>query len=302
MQRFIFTDDLDGKNSPGSKTIELKHVLEVTGLNGMPVTLNSTNPYGKDGIVVSSITMDARPFSIQFDILGKNFEEAAEERRALTAFFGNKKPKRFEYTRDGFTVYLKDVYLAGVYETGASENRILNGTMQFIATNPYFRKDIDLSKRDFEKALLMYPEEGIVYDSVFDEDKNEYYEVGIEYSTIETSISVENNGDEVSPALIRFYGPAQNPKITNKITDQSMKVAKKIEDGEILEISTEKARIDIIHPDETRSNAFSYIEDDSDTRSEFINLAVGENVFEFVASGGDTGYLEVGGVEYYAGI
>lgn len=290
MQRFIFTDDLDGENSVASKTIELKHVLEVAGLNGMPSTINSTKPYGKDGIAVSSVTMDARPFSIQFDILGKDFKEAADERRELTAFFGNKKPKRFEYTRDDFTVYLKDVYPASVYETGVAEKRILNGTMQFVSTNPYLKRDIPLTSLAFETALLEYVEDGIEYD-----------EDGIEYSTAQTTIIVTNNGDETSPAFIRFYGPATNPKMTNTNTNQSMQVNRDIEKNEILEISSEKAKVEIIHSDNTRSNAFSYIEDNDEVHSEFINLKKGENIFEFSSAGG-TGYLEVGGVEYYAGI
>ncbi|GEM_PF-4693497 len=287
MQRFIFTDDLEGKNSPGTKTIELLHVLEVKGLNGMPSTINGSKAYGKDGITVSSVTMDARPFSILFDILGENFEAAATERRALTSFFGNKKPKRFEYSRDDFKVYLKDVYPAGVYETGVNEKRILNGTMQFIATNPYLKRDIPFSSFAFETAVLEYFEDGI-----------EFPDTGLEYSTAETSITVANNGDEISPALIRFHGPANNPEVINTTTNQKMKVLIEIDSNEYLEVSSETGRVDKIDSENVRHNAFDSISDDS----EFINLAVGENIFNFNSAGGGTGYLEVGGVEYYAGI
>lgn len=282
MQRFIFQEADDE-----TRQIELMHVVEVTGLNGMPVNINSTKAYEQDGVTVSSLTMDARPFSIKFDILGEDFKAAAAERRALTAFFGNKKPKKFIYLRDDFRLYLKDVYPAGIYETGVNEKRILNGTMQFLAANPYFRKDISMPSYSFETPLLEYREEGL-----------EYPGEGIEYSITQPILSVTNEGDDVSPALIRFYGPANNPIITNHTTKQTMTVSKVLGNKDILEITTETGRVEIIDEEGERYNAFNYLQNGS----KFIELAVGVNEIEFGSTEGSTGCLEVCGVEYYAGI
>lgn len=137
MQRFYFTD--------GTTTLELRYVIECAGLNMPPIELTSTRGFGQDGFSVHSVAYGARPFSILFDVRGANAAAAMAERRAVSAFFGTKTAKRFIYEADTFEVYLKDVYIAGAYETGAKEKRILNGTLQFIAASPLFRRDIPFS-------------------------------------------------------------------------------------------------------------------------------------------------------------
>jgi len=280
MQRFIFTD--------GVQTLELEYVINVIGLGTPPVSITST-PKGwrQDGVNVQWAAYDARPFTVEFDVRADNYEAAAAERRAVIRFFADKQPKQLIYMRGAWAAYLYPVYLAGPYETPMREQRVLTGALQFIAANPWFKRDLAPSSAMIEVPLLEYPAAGL-----------EYPAAGIEYSSAETGLLVTNDGDVDADALIRFIGPATTPYVENTTTGQRIEVNRELAAGEVLEINSASGRVDIIDTAGMRHNAFNFITEDSS----FITLAPGENHIEYGSAGGALGYIEIGGTEYYAGV
>ena len=278
MQRFIFYSDTD--------SLELRYVSEATGLGVPSVDIESTKGYRQDGVTVHGVDYQPRVFSLSFGVKGKNFLAAADERRKIARFFADKKPKKFVYMRDNFSVYLYPVYLMGGYETPIASSRLMPSVVQFMAGDPYFKNDIPATSAVIEEPLLEWPEDGL-----------ELPEDGIELSATTTKLMVYNNGDVQSDAIIRFVGPAVTPYVENQTTGERIEVDRELDEGDVLEINSETGRVDIIDVD-GRHNAFNYITDDS----EFITLAPGDNEIEFGSAGGALGYIEIRGIERYAGI
>lgn len=279
MQQYIFGN--------GREKIELKYVSAAEGLGIPTADVISTKRHKQDGETVGSVNYQSRVFSLAFGIAGKSYLAAADERRRITRFFADKKPKFFWYSRENFAAYLYPVYLRDGYDTGTTRSRLLPGVMQFISTNPWYKKDIAPTSVMLEIPLLEYTESGL-----------EWVEGGIELSAAENELALINNGDVEADAVIRFAGPADVPYIENTTTGERTEVNRTLVEGDVLEINSATGRVDII--DGTgRHNAFNFITDTSD----FIHLAPGVNQIKFGSAGaGALGYVEVSGVEYYAGI
>jgi hypothetical protein len=278
VQRYIFHSD--------TESLELKYVSEAEGLGVPPVDIESTKGYRQDGVTVHGVDYQPRVFTLSFGVAGKNFLAAANERRKVARFFADKKPKKFVYMRDNFTVYLYPVYLMGGYETPIASSRLMPGIVQFMAGDPYFKNDIPSTSAVIEEPLLEWPEDGL-----------ELPEEGIELSATTTKLMVYNNGDVQSDAIIRFIGPAVTPYIENLTTGERIEVERTLDEGEVLEINSMTGRVDIIGDGE-RHNAFNFITDDS----ELLTLAPGTNEIEFGSAGGALGYIEIRGIERYASI
>jgi phage-related protein len=283
MQRLFLADD--------ERTIELNNVVDFAGLDAPQFDVSRSRGYGQDGATLNIVTLQERAFSISFDVRGQSYEDAAEQRRQLSAFFGTKKPKRFIYQRGSRRLFLENVYMAGApYETGGKERHVLSGILQMVALNPYLQRDIDSPSVALVAALFEIPDTGL-----------EFVEAGIELSTVQDGVTIVNNGSVPSPAVIRLHGPATSPQITNSTTGQTVAITKTVQEGETLEIDTKRGTVEIIDTEGVRNNAFNYISDDPG-KFEFIELAPGTNTIAFSVSGGSVGYLEVGGYEYHTGI
>lgn len=277
-QKFEFTD--------GVNTVELKYVINATGMGIPPIDIETTQAYKQDGVTVQSVTYQSRAFTLEFDIRGANAAAAEAERKKVLEFFGNKGAKTFTYTRNGNKYYLSPVFMAAAYDPDMHELLAQTGTAQFIAGNPYYKRDIPYTSVQTETPVFEVPQEGV-----------EVTAEGIEFSTAQNKMVLVNSGGVVSPAFIRFVGPATTPYVENTTTNERIEVNREIDAGEELVINTEKHRVDIIDNQGNSHNAFNYIIDGSD----FIHLSPGGNDIAFGAAGG-TGYIEVGGIEYYAGV
>lgn len=279
-QSYKFTD--------GINTLELKYVTAVQGLGTPPVNIATSGVFNQDGVSFNSVWYQARPVTVSFDIRGNNYATAVAERRAVAQFFADKRPKTFIYTRNDWSVYLYPVYLAAPVDTGIDEIRILSASLQFLAANPYLKRDIP-----FSSVALETPE--LEYDEI---SGFEYPLEGAEYSRAQQSFPVVNSGDVNSPTVIHFIGGATNPYVQNDTTGKRVTITKVLESDEMLVIDSEKRTVQVIDKDGNSNNAFQYLQ----AYSEFIELVPGENIISFGSSGGAIGYVEVGGAEYYASV
>lgn len=274
--------------SDGVNVLDLKYVTAVQGLGTPPMNIATSGVFNQDGVSVNSVWYQARSVTITFDIRQNNYAAAVAERRALAQFFADKRPKKFLYTRNDWAIYLYPVYLAAPIDTGIEEIRILSASLQFLAANPYLKRDIP-----FSSVALETPE--LEYDEI---SGFEYPLEGAEYSRAQQSFAVVNSGDVNSPTVIHFIGGATNPYVQNDTTGRRVTITKVLESDEMLVIDSEKRTVQVIDKDGNFNNAFQYLAVDS----EFIELVPGENIISFGSSGGAIGYVEVGGAEYYASV
>lgn len=270
--------------------LTLNWIKDVAGLGIPPVDLTNTRGFRQDGYLIQYAQYQARPFTIAFDIRGESYADVMAQRRAIIAFFGDKRTKTFTVTVDGADEYsLSNVYLSGQFDTGAKELRQLEGVLQFIAGDPFFYKAIGAETLADEAAQLEW--------------ECEYVDGGIEYSNRESAqVTIDYQGDVEAPLTVRFEGPATNPWVENTTTGAKLEVTKEIADGETLEITSGygQKKVEIVNDaTEARTNAFHYIT----SGSVFIQLQPGVNIITFGASAGaSSAAVEISYNELYAGL
>jgi hypothetical protein len=278
-QRFVFQSD--------AETYEIQNIKSVQGLGLPPVKLTSKTYWRRDGLKVNDVGYDARIMTFEWDFDNKTFEEAATQRRSFMRFFADKGPRKLEYTRaDGMTVYLYPVYLAAGSAPAMEEHANLPEAMQFIAENPYFKRNLVVTSVTLETPLLEWPDAGL-----------EWTEQGFECSSASNTLQSANEGDINADTVIRFYGPAVTPFVENTTTGQRFEVDRTLGASDMLEVDSASGRVNIIDGAGVRHNAYNYMTEDS----ELIQLARGVNQIQFGSAGGG-GYIEIGGVEYYASL
>lgn len=116
----------------------------------------------------------------------------------------------------------------------------------------------------------------------------------------EQRVVINNIGDEVTPVVIVFNGPATNPKLTNEATGEYIAVTQTLLTGETLTINTEFGNKSVIFDDGTTEvNRFGYI----DLASTFFQLQIGNNSLFYEAdAGSDTSTVEIRYRNRYVGI
>ncbi|WP_226677188.1 phage tail family protein [Mesobacillus jeotgali] len=107
------------------------------------------------------------------------------------------------------------------------------------------------------------------------------FEFPVEFGERANRETVINQGDDATPVLIQFRGPATNPSVTNETTGESIKVNRPLQEGEVLEVNTAFGNkvVEIVSADGTRTNVFHYI----DLDTQFFQLVTGENVISFAS-------------------
>jgi hypothetical protein len=95
-------------------------------------------------------------------------------------------------------------------------------------------------------------------------------------------VTIDNDGDAPSPVEIYLDGGAIEPKITNKATGEFIKVEQFVSADERLYINTTPGRqeVSIIASDGTKTNAYSYLSDDSD----LFRLSIGLNTITYITT------------------
>lgn len=101
------------------------------------------------------------------------------------------------------------------------------------------------------------------------------------FGNVGSKLTVENDGDTVSPLFIDLMGPLTNPTITNNTTGEFIEIVQNIPEGYSLEINTQKGKKSVVIISDTgeRSNGFHYIDPDST----LFGLAIGKNELEYTA-------------------
>lgn len=90
--------------------------------------------------------------------------------------------------------------------------------------------------------------------------------------------TILNDGHMSTPVEIDFYGPAENPRVTNETTGEYIQVNRSLGEDDVLHITTSFGnKTVVIEHQGVQTNAFHYI--DLDTT--FFELQLGENLISY---------------------
>ncbi len=238
----------------------------ISGEDGLKNEISSYSNYNQDGYSISNEKISHRNIDLTGVLKGNTKQEILNRRELLLKVFNPKLKGQL------------------IYEDG-NIKRIIEC---IIEESPKFSKNNVWRQQKFIVSLIC--------PNPYWED---IYEVGEVISTWiggwkfkfslpfklkqkgESKKNIYNSGHVETPVEIIFKGPALNPKVTNLITGEFIKVDRELTSDDILYITTGfgNKKVEIENAG-VRTNAFNYI----DLDSTFFQLQVGDNMFEYTTA------------------
>jgi Phage tail protein len=264
MQRIIFT------NARG-QSVELKSsapflLQSIDGLGDVDADTQTQKSPFQDGSTYIDSVLQERSISLEIVILADK-STLLEKRQYLASVFNPKLGKGVLRYENGETIREIEAVPDGVptFPSG-QDNRgptFQKAIVNLLCPNPYW-KSMEITEEPTFEPLFQFPFEGV-------------FEMGMQRD----QRIIVNDGDAPAPLIIEFYGPAVNPKITNKTTGEFIKVNQTLQEGEVMRIDTTPGNKSVyfVQPDGTERNVFNWI----DLDSTFFQLVVGENEIEYSA-------------------
>jgi hypothetical protein len=253
------------------ETIEFSNVppytvVSIQGTSAADVDHQAQKAPFQDGSTYIDSYLKERPIDIVFEILANNPVELFSLRRQATRILNPKLgPGLLVYEYYGGKNEIAAVPELPLFPDGNGNKGLeyQRGSCSFVAHNPYWN-----SIEEAEQSLTAWI------------GKFEFtFEFPVEFGERADRATILNGGDEKTPVIIKFTGPATNPIVTNETTGEWIKVNRILGDGDVLEVNTAfgNKTVEIVSPDGTKTNVFNYI----DLESEFFQLIPGENQLSF---------------------
>ncbi|XWN51256.1 phage tail family protein [Anoxybacillus flavithermus] len=265
MQRIIFT------NARG-QSVELKSsapflLQSIDGLGDVDADIQTQRAPFQDGSTYIDSVLQERAISLEVVILASDKPTLLQQRQYLASVFNPKLEQGILRYENGEVVREIEavpdgvpVFPSGRENSGPTFQKAL---VNLLCPNPFW-KSTEITEEPTFEPLFQFPFEGV-------------FEIGVQRD----NRIIVNDGDAPTPVFIEFYGPAVNPKITNKTTGEFIKVNQTLQEGEVMKIDTTpgKKSVYFVQPDGTERNVFNWI----DLNSSFFQLVVGENEIEYSA-------------------
>lgn len=272
MQKLIY------KNYKGQELafgVSRPFILESIGSIADVSTNISTSSDVEEGVSIDSVNIKEKILPLNLAIRASSKEDLDKKRAMLSALFNPKFKSEIIYTNNALTRKIEGVVQDITFQPaiGFSQKFLV----QIFCSNPFWKDiyttktEIALWQGDFEFELEI-PNDG---DGI---------ELGHRVSNL--ICNVNNCGDVQCGMKIQFRALASvvNPSLFNINTREFIKINKKLEAGDLLEVTTEfsNKRIEIIKNNGVRENVFNWL----DLDSEFLQLKVGDNLFRYDAEKG----------------
>ncbi|MEL3959650.1 phage tail family protein [Caldifermentibacillus hisashii] len=258
--QYDFQEPTEFKN----KTTNPFNLIRFEGFGEVGANVQLQKAPFQDGSTHIETQLEERHPYLEFVIVANDWNTLSMYRQTVSQVFNPKINGRFELSFDNKTYVLDSIpesvpFFADEDAVGRSQVVSVN----FICPSPYWKSPTIEEQPTFE-PLFQFPFEGV-------------FEIGIQRD----NRIIVNDGDAPTPVFIEFYGPAVNPKITNKTTGEFIKVNQTLQEGEVMKIDTTPGNKSVyfIQPDGTARNVFNWI----DLNSSFFQLVVGENEIEYSA-------------------
>ena len=263
-------------------------LASVSGVSGEENDIMSTAAVGLNGEVFQGIKKLPRPIRCSMTVKGSTLSELYAERMRLIGLLQvrDKQVGTLYYENDHIRFCIPAVAkTAG--QAGERIRRYDRMTVEFWCAEPDWRSV------DEQRVDIVY-EEGQRFS--FPTELNE-----VRFLLVNSDFIIPYAGTAPAPVTITVCGPSAAPKLRNKTTGQQIRLARALETGETLVISTEKGHKSVkLYSGGSVSDAFGYI----DPLSEFWELVPGNNHIVY----GDTegavmsNGLSVSYHERYAGV
>jgi hypothetical protein len=243
-----------------SRPFILSHI---DGTGGADAEIKSTRSPYQDGSTVSGVQLADRLITLTGAVMAPTREEMYELRRQLARVLNPKLGEgRLIYTND----YRSFAAKAIPDESPKFTDRLSNNQLfqaSFTCPDPFWHDVLD------SERALKYMNGGWTFP----------WRLKSWFTLIGYKGIYRNVGDESAPLLIRYYGPAKNPVVTNETTGEFIKVAYELSSTDVLEINTAfgRKRVEVVAADGTRTNVFHWI----DLNSTFYQLQLGDNLISY---------------------
>ncbi|MED1642263.1 phage tail family protein [Brevibacillus agri] len=267
MRKLTFTNSRGESVTLGNSRPFLVTKMEGTG----PVTIQSQKSPYQDGTTYIDTLLEPRRITLEGAIMAHVGEEIFANRRVLSSVFNPKLgPGTLRYEYDGGAKEIQATADSAVF----FPDRSGVPTQKFLATllcpEPFWL-DTFVTGRE-----MSYLAGGLSFP----------LRLGTNFSNRGFQMNFINSGDVSTPINFKFFGPAENPTVTNVTTGEFVRVKRELQEGDYLEVDTTfgNKRVEIVREDGSRENAFHFI----DLASTFFSLVPGVNKLEYSSSDDST--------------
>jgi len=265
MQRIIFT-------SAKGKSVELKSsapflLQSVDGLGDVNADIQTQKAPFQDGSTYIDSVLQERAISLEIAILATDKASLLQKRQFLASVFNPKLGKGVLRYENGETIREIEAIpdSVPVFPSG-QDNRgpiFQNALVNLLCPEPFWLDEFSTSeKMSYILGGLSFP-----------------LQLGTSFAYRGFKKILHNQGDVETPVTIEFYGPATNPVVWNRTTNEFIKVNRTLVETDKLVITTDfgNKSVTIENADGTTSNVFNWI----DLESTFWQLVPGDNIIEY---------------------
>lgn len=272
MQKVIYTNSRGQSITLGNSS---PFVLEkIEGAEGTKTTLLTTKAPGQDGKSLHGTLLEERTINLTCGICGTSLKDIDIKKKQICSIFNPKLSGSLTYINNDSTYTIDCV----VEDSPTFKDRVATiqeFLVQLFCPSPFW-EDLEESKEeianwigDFEFDLEI-PDEGIE----------------MEHRESSLIVNVNNTGDVECGMRIEFTALATvvNPSLFDVYTRKYIKVKRTLSAGDKLVINTSFAnkRVELVKSNGIIQNVFNWI----DLQSDFIQLAVGDNLLRYDAEQG----------------
>ena len=263
-------------------------VSRVDGVTGMIVTTKTAQGYQQVGVSISSLTVGGRDLTVN----GFIFRENAQKKQEMLDVFAPFVTGR---------LYWEERYWIDVAVKNAptiSQNKDSTFTFRLFAADPYFRASEKITAQNGEiTGLFWFP---VTYTGTTI-GENRDHKFGEKEGA--TEFNIINRGQASAPYDLTITGSSSivNPKLTNSMTGEFVKVNDTISVGETIRIYSDQGRIRVLKRDigGVEHNAIASLDDEST----LFSLAVGDNILRATAdTGGNDIETNISFYPLYSGV
>ena len=248
-------------------------IQEVVGLGDVTADIQSVKSAYEDGSNFIDAILNEREIELSFlivaDAVAKESYGDISRMREHVATVLNPKlgPGTLKYENER-VVRLITCVADGVPQFPDGDSRvemIQNASVTFIAHNPYWRST-KIEEEPAFKPLFQFPFSGP-------------FQMGIQRD----ERIITNDGNAPAPLLIEFYGPATNPVILNRTTNQYIKVNQELLEGErmIIDTNPDNASVHFVDEQGNGRNVVHWLDLGSSLST--FRLQLGENEIAYTA-------------------
>ncbi|WP_260440614.1 phage tail family protein [Parageobacillus thermoglucosidasius] len=239
----------------------------IDGLGDVDADIQMQKAPFQDGSTYIDSVLQERAISIEIAILTRDTTTLLQQRQYLASVFNPKLgPGKLRYEDNGIVREIEAIPDNVPAFPSGKENRLpklQKALVNLLCPEPFWLDEFSTSeKMSYILGGLSFP-----------------LRLGTTFAQRGFKKILHNQGDVSTPVTIEFYGPATNPVVWNRTTNEFIKVNRTLAETDKLVITTDFGNKGVVieNADGSKTNVFNWI----DLESTFWQLVPGENIIEF---------------------